>query len=178
MTDENKGNFTSCAHLANPADVEFAENTYANLLEEGRDPLQMMLQLQYQAQNKLSDTLPHVPRPQDLKTCGQKLEWMQRNDLAIGDETYELYTALGGMSRGEKPASAVWKPWKAQHLELRDIPFSELSESDQLEAKFELIDQWHFILSKFLGMGMDAEEIFKLYAVKQAENLRRWANNY
>lgn len=178
MTDENKGNFTSCAHLANPVDVEFAEKTYAKLLDEGSDPLQTMLNLQYAAQNKLSDTLPHVPRPQDLKTCGEKLDWMRLNDDAIADETRELYTALGGMSRGEKPASAVWKPWKAQHLELRAINFDDMSESDQLEAKFELIDQWHFILSKFLGMGMDADEIFKLYAVKQAENLRRWANSY
>lgn len=177
MTDKN-GNFTSCAHLANPADVELAETAYAQLRALGKDPLQAMMDLQYQAQNKLSDTLPHVPRPQELRTCGQKLEWMRLNDMAIGDENYELYTALGGMSRGEKPASAVWKPWKAQHLELRDIPFSELSEADQLEAKFELIDQWHFILSKFLGMDMTADEIFKLYAIKQAENLRRWANNY
>lgn len=177
MTEKNN-TFTSCAHLVNPADLEFVDNEYQKVLSRNGDPLQSMLDLQEHAQQSLSDTLSWVPRPNGLKTCGEILDWLKLQDDAIADETRELYTALGGMSRGAKPASGVWKPWKANHQELRNQVFAEMSEEDKLEILFELIDQWHFFMCKFLALGMDAETIYKLYALKQAENLRRWANNY
>lgn len=177
MTD-NTSTFTSCAHLVNQEDLKLVTEMYETIKSMNGDPLQTMLDLQLQAQKSLSDKLNWVPRPDKLKTCGEILDWIQKQDDAIADETRELYTALGGMSRGAKPASGVWKPWKANHQELRAIKFAEMSEADQLETLFELIDQWHFFMCKFLALGMNAETIFKLYALKQAENIRRWENNY
>ncbi|AOG16433.1 dCTPase [Cronobacter phage vB_CsaM_leE] len=177
MTDKTPV-FNSCAHLVKADDLEMVEGFYRNALQNGIDPLQKMLDLQNHAQQSLSDTLNWVPRPNELKTCGEILDWLKLQDDAIADETRELYTALGGMSRGAKAASGVWKPWKANHQELRSQVFAEMKEEDKLEILFELIDQWHFFMCKFLALGLDAETIYKLYALKQAENLRRWANNY
>jgi len=182
MTIENqnsqRGNFTACAGLVTEQDLALVTGTLEKIREDGGDPLQFMLNLQMQAQQHLSNTLTYVPRPDKLETCGEILDWMKQQDDSIADETRELYTALGGMSNGEKPASAVFKPWKADHLMRRATKFSDLSESDRLEVAFELIDQWHFFMCKFLALGMDSETIFKLYALKQAENIRRWSNNY
>ncbi|QPI17977.1 dCTP pyrophosphatase [Pectobacterium phage POP12] len=170
--------FNSCSHLVNPESLDLANKMYSDVLKDGKDPLQTMLNLQNNAQQHLSDLYSWVPRPDKLETCGQVLDWLKQQDDSIADETRELYTALGGMSRGEKPASGVWKPWKANNQELRNFKYSELSEKDKLELMFEMIDQLHFILAKFLGLGMDAETIFKMYALKQAENIRRWDNGY
>lgn len=177
MTDKTPV-FNSCAHLVKPEDLEFVDNEYQKVLARNGDPLQSMLDLQNLAQQNLSDTLSWVPRPDQLKTCGEILDWLKQQDDSIEDETRELYTALGGMSRGAKAASGVWKPWKANHQELRSQVFAEMGEDDKLEILFEVIDQWHFFMCKFLALGLDAEAIYKLYALKQAENLRRWANNY
>lgn len=176
--NDQRGNFTACAHLVNPEDLKQAQNIFNELLRTGKDPLAYMLGLQLQAQNHLSDTLSWVPRPDKLETCGEILDWMKQQDDSIADETRELYTALGGMSNGEKPASGIFKPWKANHQEKRATKFADLSESDRLEAMFELIDQWHFFMCKFIALGLDSETIFTLYALKQAENIRRWSNNY
>lgn len=177
MTDTTP-TFNSCAHLVNPEDLKLAKERYERVKLAGGDPLQAMLALQKMAQNNLSDKLNWVPRPHELKTCGEILDWLKQQDDSIADETRELYTALGGMSRGAKAASGVWKPWKANHQELRNTTYAEMSEEDKLEIMFELIDQWHFFMCKFLALDMDAETIFTLYALKQAENIRRWDNNY
>lgn len=177
MTDINS-TFTSCAHLVNPEDLKLAKDRYEKIRTAGGDPLQAMLALQKMAQDSLSEKLPSAPKLGELETCGEILDVIQQQDDAIADETRELYTALGGMSRGAKPASGVWKYWKANHEELRAIKFADMSEEDRLEVLFELIDQWHFFMCKFLALGMDAETIFTMYALKQAENIRRWDNNY
>lgn len=177
MTDINS-TFTSCAHLVNQEDLEMVTKRYELIKSMQGDPLQAMLHLQLQAQDNLAEKSPSAPRIGKLETCGEILDFIQKEDDAIADETRELYTAMGGMSRGAKQASGVWKYWKANHEELRAVKFADMSEADRLEAMFELIDQWHFFMCKFLALGMDAETIFKMYALKQAENIRRWENNY
>lgn len=178
MTIEKQPVFNACAGLVNEKDLALVEEQLEKIRVTGGDRLQYMLNLQQQAQDHLSDTLDWVPRPDKLETCGQILDWLKLQDDAIADETRELYTALGGMSTGAKAASGVWKPWKANHQEKRNTKYEDLSESDRLEVAFELIDQWHFFMCKFLALGLDSEAIFKLYALKQAENIRRWSNGY
>ncbi|QDH49169.1 dUTP pyrophosphatase [Pantoea phage Phynn] len=178
MTIDKQPVFNECAGLVNDKDLAMVEEKLAQLTASGGNTLQYMLNLQAQAQNHLSDKLNWVPRPDELKTCGQILDWLKQQDDSIADETRELYTALGGMSNGAKDASGVFKPWKANHQDKRAMPFTDLSPTDRLEAQFELIDQFHFFLCKFLALGMDADTIFKLYALKQAENIRRWNNGY
>lgn len=171
--------FNECAKLVdNEKDVDYVNSMYGTLLASESDPLQTMLDVQKKSQDSLAQKYDWVPSIDGLETCGDILSWLKQQDDAIADETRELYTSLGGMSNGDKEASAAWKWWKARHKEMSDKKFADLSPKDQLEVKFEMIDQLHFILCKFLALGMDAESIFKLYMLKNAENLRRWNNGY
>ena len=154
--------FNECSQLIEGADK--AQNEYWDILGDEKDPLQVMLDMQKSLQIRLAKDKPEYNRHPD--------------DLAIDDEFRELLTSLGGMSNGEKDASAVWKPWKAQHGERRETLITDLSPQDQLEIKFEMIDILHFVLNMFQGLGLTAEEIFKLYYLKNAENFARQDRGY
>ncbi|WWS25327.1 hypothetical protein vBKpnAMK6_00383 [Klebsiella phage vB_Kpn_AM_K6] len=106
------------------------------------------------------------------------MQWLRNQKDYIDDEFRELLTSLGGMSNGEKAASAVWKPWKADHVKMQETYIKDLSDKDQLEIKFEMIDILHFVLNMFMALGLDSEEIFKLYYLKNAENFARQDSGY
>jgi len=165
-------NFSPCAQLFSPEAVKRAENMYY----QSPNALQALLNMQRSTQNYFSEKNPHIPRIGDLETIGQKVDWMKMQDLFIQDENVELLTALGGMSN-EKPKGA-WKPWVKGHTELRAMKFEDLSEADQLEAKFEIIDALHFMFNKMLALGLTEKEIFVLYALKNLENIDRQNNGY
>ena len=173
MTDQN-----NCAHLAD--DMAEAHEFYHNVMGEKINPLDVMLQMQSKLQTELCRRYPNrcdSLDPNNQGTCGGLLDFLRLQDDFIADELRELYTSLGGASNG-KDASAIWKPWKATHEDRRLTYFTELSEADQLEVKFEMIDAFHFIMNKFIALGMDAEEIFKLYFLKNAENFKRQERGY
>lgn len=66
----------------------------------------------------------------------------------------------------EEEAETGWKPWaKSRHVNLESM-------------KGEWIDQFHFFLNKALAMGMDAEEIQRLYDGKHAKNAKRQEEGY
>jgi dimeric dUTPase (all-alpha-NTP-PPase superfamily) len=73
---------------------------------------------------------------------------------AIIHETVELEDELG------------WKWWKTR------------KEADLFKVKEEAIDVLHFLLSLFLKLGMDAEEVRKLYKQKWQINMNRQNNGY
>ncbi|AHY24991.1 dUTPase [Pectobacterium bacteriophage PM2] len=169
--------FNECSQLIKGVDA--AEYEYELVLNYNGDPLQTMLDMQKSLQVRLANDRPETNRhPDSLETAGEVLQWLRDQDDSIADETRELYTSLGGMSNGEKEASAVWKKWKARHQEMQAKKISDLSPEDQLEIKFELIDQFHFFMNKFMALGMDAPEIFKLYYLKNAENFARQNRGY
>lgn len=170
--------FNECSQLIAGADK--AEARYAGIVRQsGGDPLQVMLDMQKSLQVRLAKDKPeHNAHPDELQTAGQVLDWLRNQKDYVDDEFRELITSLGGMSNGEKAASAVWKPWKADHAAKRDTKISEMSDKDQLEIKFEMIDILHFVLNMFQALGMDADEIFKLYFLKNAENFARQDNGY
>ena len=170
--------FNECSQLI--AGVDKAEEAYFNaLIHEDKDPLQVMLDMQKSLQVRLANDKPEYnSHPDSLETAGEVLAWLRAQDDYISDEVRELYTSLGGMSNGEKEASAIWKPWKKRHAEMQSKKICDLSPEDQLEIKFELIDQLHFFLNKFMALGMDAEEIFKLYYLKNQHNFERQDNGY
>lgn len=169
--------FNECSGLI--VGVEKAELAYDNAIIEGTDPLQIMLDMQKSLQTRLAKEKPdYNMHPDNLATAGEVVAWLRNQKDYIDDEFRELLTSLGGMSNGEKAASAVWKPWKAQHGELQQTLINDLSDADQLEIKFEMIDILHFILNMFQGLGMSAEEIFKLYYLKNAENFARQDRGY
>ena len=170
--------FNECSGLI--AGVDKAEEAYFNaLIHEDKDPLQVMLDMQKSLQVRLAKDKPEICyHPDNLKTAGDVVAWLREQKDCIDDEFRELLTSLGEMSRGDKDASAVWKKWKARYAEAQAKPISEMSDADQLEIKFEMIDILHFVLNMFAGLGMDAEEIFKLYYLKNAENFARQDNGY
>lgn len=167
--------FNECSHLT--ANIGKATNALVDCLRAHDNPLDLMIDMQRQLQIELANRHPKYNKdPRKLHTCGDILDWCQAQDDYIADEIREHYTALGGMSN-PKP-NAIWKPWRAEHEEYRNRLFSELSMEDQLEAKFELIDQLHFVLNKFIAMGMDGSDIFKMYYLKNAENFERQERGY
>ncbi|AFU63976.1 nucleoside triphosphate pyrophosphohydrolase [Salmonella phage STML-198] len=169
--------FNECSQLI--SGNEKAENAYHDAVNAGIDPLQVMLDMQKSLQVRLANDKPEYNRnPDDLAKAGEVVDWLRNQKDYIDDEFRELLTSLGGMSNGEKAASSVWKPWKAQHAEFRNRLISEMSSKDQLEIKFEMIDILHFVLNMFQGLGMSAEEIFKLYYLKNAENFERQNRGY
>lgn len=169
--------FNECASLIEGSDKALAR--YVGHLRGNEDPLQAMLDMQKSLQVRLAKDKPGTNmHPDDLETAGEVLTWLRNNKDYIDDEFRELLTSLGGMSNGEKAASAVWKPWKAEHEEKFGKNIRDLSDKDQLEIKFEMIDILHFVLNMFHGLGMDAEEIFKLYYLKNAENFARQDRGY
>lgn len=169
--------FNECSQLIEGADK--AEARYVGILKNQADPLQIMLDMQKSLQARLAKDKPSTNiHPDDLETAGEVLTWLRNQKDYIDDEFRELLTSLGGMSNGEKAASAVWKPWKSDHVEKFSTNIRDLSEKDQLEIKFEMIDILHFVLNMFMALGLDAEEIFKLYFLKNAENFARQDNGY
>lgn len=155
-----------------------AEEQYHKLLSDNVDPFQYMIDMQSILQKNLHEKLNWNPIPEDFETCGEIVDWIQQNNDSISDEQRELLTAMGGMSNGEKAATAVWKPWKANHHEMRDKKYLELSEPDRLEIAFEMVDQMHFIYSQLLGLKLSAKDIFCLYYLKNKENINRYHNEY
>ena len=169
--------FNECSQLIEGADK--AQNEYWDILGDEKDPLQVMLDMQKSLQVRLAKDKPEYNRhPDDLATAGEVVDWLRNQKDYIDDEFRELLTSLGGMSNGEKDASAVWKPWKSQHGERRETLITDLSPQDQLEIKFEMIDILHFVLNMFQGLGLTAEEIFKLYYLKNKHNFERQDRGY
>jgi hypothetical protein len=171
MSEQN-----SCADLVRGYTA--AEIQYGKLLLKGEDPFQYMINMQSKLQKGLHEKLGWNPIPEELETCGEIVDWIQQNNDSIDDERRELLTAMGGMSNGEKQATAVWKPWKANHHDMRDKLLTDLSDSDQLEIAFEMVDQMHFIYSQLLALKLDAKKLFCLYYLKNAENIKRYETGY
>lgn len=169
--------FNECANLIDGVDK--AEEAYFNaLIHEDKDPLQVMLDMQKSLQVRLANDREYCYHPDKLSTAGDVVAWMREQKDCIDDEFRELLTSLGEMSKGEKDASAVWKKWKARYPEAQAKPISEMSPEDQLEIKFELIDIMHFVFNMAIGLNMSAEEMFKLYYLKNKHNFERQDNGY
>ena len=168
--------FNECSGLIEGVDE--AKECYINNMRMGVDPLQVMLDMQKSLQTRLANDRDYCYHPDKLSTAGDVVGWMREQKDCIDDEFRELLASLGEMSRGDKDASAVWKKWKARYQEAQSKNISDMSDSDQLEIKFEMIDILHFVLNMFIGLGLDAEEIFKLYYLKNAANFKRQDDGY
>lgn len=170
--------FNSCASLLDAKSVEEAKLAYERELVVGRDPLQMMFNMQKKLQDKLADSLGRIPRIEDIKTKGQLYDWIEDQKKAIDDEHRELVEAIAGMEKSEKDRSAIWKKWKKNHDELRNEPLSTLSDFERKELMFEVVDAFHFMLNELLALGFTSQDLFVYYYIKNAENFRRQKDGY
>lgn len=98
------------------------------------------------------------------------------NTHALIDELHEATDALGGIKDGS--GNAIWKYWKKDYSKYENMKFSDLSESDQLECKFEIIDILHFFLNMATSIGMTPQEMFNMYMSKNQENRDRQKRGY
>ena len=73
------------------------------------------------------------------------MEFWHVNNHAMIDEMHEATDALGGIQ--DSSGNAIWKYWKKHHSKYQYMKFEDLSISDQLECKFEIVDMLHFFLN-------------------------------
>jgi len=106
----------------------------------------------------------------------ETMSFWHANTHAMIDEIHEATDALGGIKDGS--GNAIWKYWKKDYTKYENIKFSDLSTSDQLEAKFEIIDMLHFFMNYAISIGMTSQEIYNMYISKNKENLARQKRGY
>jgi hypothetical protein len=104
------------------------------------------------------------------------MEFWHLNNHSLIDEIHEATDALGGIRDGD--GNAIWKRWKKAYASFSDKKFSDLSSSDQLECKFEIIDMLHFFMNYAASIGMTPQEMYNMYMSKNQENRKRQQNNY
>jgi hypothetical protein len=104
------------------------------------------------------------------------MDFWHMNNHALIDELHEATDALGGIKDGD--GSAIWKRWKKAHSTFSDKKFSDLSEEDQLECKFEIIDILHFFMNMATSIGMTSQEMYNMYMSKNKENHERQKRGY
>lgn len=68
-----------------------------------------------------------------------------------------------------------FKEWKTYTIE-QLTGFS--SKEEEIEAKFEVVDAFHFFLNIALLMGITADELSKMYYLKNKENFDRQERGY
>jgi hypothetical protein len=148
----------SCARLE-------IEDVYSN----SKDTLGDIMELQ-------KDTQQNVYGYQfDEMSLRELMFFWHTNNHSIIDELHEATDALGGISNG---GNAIWKTWKKDYSKYENMKFSDLSESDQIECKFEIVDILHFFLNMAISIGMTPQELFNMYMSKNKENRERQLRGY
>jgi hypothetical protein len=105
----------------------------------------------------------------------QIMDFWAMNTHAMIDEIHEATDALGGISNG---GNAIWKRWKKDYSKYETMKFSDLTESDQIECKFEIIDMLHFFMNYATSIGMTSKEMYNMYMSKNEHNRERQRNGY
>lgn len=106
-------------------------------------------------------------------------EFTMKNYHASHEEEDEYLNALGGNNHGPGPGSACWKWWKAENkTTAQTMCFNDLHPDDQLEAKMELVDKFHFFMNDMIKIGMSGSELYSMYKSKNLENFRRQDGKY
>lgn len=151
------------------------DNSCANLevtdhYVEGRDTLAHIMEIQADTQKNVYGYDFEKMSLREIMTF-----WHMNNHSLI-DEIHEATDALGGIKDGS--GSAIWKRWKKDFSKFDNMKFSDLSPSDQLECKFEIIDMLHFFMNYAISIGMDGREMYNLYMAKNAENRARQDRGY
>ena len=106
----------------------------------------------------------------------EMMNFWHMNTHAMIDELHEATDALGGIKDGS--GNAIWKRWKKNYSTYDDKKFTDLSENDQIECKFEIVDALHFLLNYAVSIGMTSQELFNMYMSKNEANRKRQQNGY
>jgi hypothetical protein len=109
-------------------------------------------------------------------TLREIMNFWHVNTHSMIDEIHEATDALGGIKDGS--GNAIWKYWKKDFSQYENMKFSDLSESDKLECKFEIIDMLHFFMNYAISIGMTPQEMYNMYMSKNKENRDRQVRGY
>lgn len=109
-------------------------------------------------------------------TLRDLMDYWHMNEHALDDEMHEAADALGGIHDGG--GNAIWKRWKKDYSKYSSMKFSDLSERDQIECKFEIIDMLHFFMNYAISIGMTQKEMYNMYMSKNKENRERQKRGY
>lgn len=161
--EEHLSNFQECAHL----DVE-------DLYGRSTTHLADMLEKQAELQSKLQDKHGH-PRFAEMN-LSELVQFWHVNTHAMIDEIHEAFNALGGVKHGI--GSAAWKTWKDAHAKTKVRSISDLSDSDMIELKMEVVDMLHFYMNYWLSIGGTPQELYNMYFAKNKENHDRQKRGY
>jgi len=112
----------------------------------------------------------------DVMNLRELMGFWHMNTHSLIDEIHEATDALGGIKDGN--GNAIWKKWKSAYVTYESKKFSDLTPSDQLECKFEIIDMLHFFMNYAASIGMTSQEMYNMYMSKNEENRKRQQNNY
>ena len=137
---------------------------------DGADTLAQIMEVQADTQKNVYGYDFDSMSLRDLMTF-----WHMNNHSLI-DEIHEATDALGGVKDGS--GSAIWKRWKKDFAKFDNMKFSDLSETDQLECKFEIIDMLHFFMNYAISVGMSGREMYNMYMAKNEENRARQKRGY
>ena len=150
------------------------EDIYSTLMsapnDSGNDTLGDILNLQAETQKNV------YGYDFEKMSLRQVMNFWAMNTHALIDEVHEATDALGGIKDGD--GSAIWKRWKKAHNKYSDMQFSDLSEADQLECKFEIVDMLHFFMNYAASIGMTSQEMYNMYMSKNKENRERQKRGY
>lgn len=163
--------WNKCSNLASDESFKEAIEKYNELTEKGLEPFEYMLQMQTDLQKALYAKLPNQAlNVDDLDTNNKKYIWLRNNKIAADDEFSELVDALPGMSAMDaKNRTSLWKTWKSNHLEVRSMRFSNLSDEDKKEAFFENSDISHFILNMVIAGNLHISDVLDHYGFVSIE---------
>ena len=92
----------------------------------------------------------HLPPPTDE----EKAKWVLNYTRALQQETAELID------------SVPWKWW------------AKYQKFDEQNAKVEVVDLFHFLVSLAQTLGMTADDVYQAYLKKNAVNFQRQASGY
>jgi hypothetical protein len=151
-------------------DNECADLTIEDLYSKSTDTLGDIMELQKDTQKTVYG---YNFEEMSLSTI---MEYWHLNNHSMIDEIHEATDALGGIKDGD--GNAVWKKWKSANEKYKNIKFKDLSNADQLECKFEIVDMLHFFLNYAISIGMTPQEMYNMYMSKNAENRDRQARGY
>ena len=151
-------------------DNQCSDLTIEDLYSQSKDTLGDIMALQKDTQNNVYGW------NFDNMTLREIMSFWHSNTHAMVDEIHEATDALGGIKDGS--GNAIWKYWKKDFSKYANMKFSDLSESDQLECKFEIVDMLHFFMNYAISIGMTPQEMFNMYMSKNKENRDRQARGY
>lgn len=128
----------------------------------------------FELQKSIQTNVYKVDFNEVQKTLGSLKDFIDFNEEAMRDEDREMANAIGG----ERYGSAIWKKWKAKHLEARAAPFNSLTEDELKELQYEWIDKLHFLLNEAIAINLTPALIFAMYLAKNRENIDRQKRGY